>query len=158
MMNMYKCVNVLFMGVVLIFTNSCLDPKPDSRVLTIVNLTNDRIYYFDNINDSLCLPLDQYNPNTWDTTFYYVNSIAKYDSTTFSTIGSWEDYTTRCVGGKYRLFIIQKSLVDKYGWKVINERNLYTRKYLFDVDDMANMNWTLKYESRSATTPVRRRL
>jgi len=46
---------------------------------------------------------------------------------------------------KVRLYIIKKDSVDKYGWEGIHARNLYNKKYTFDIDDLDSLNWTIEY-------------
>ncbi|MDD4969300.1 MAG: hypothetical protein PHT07_07700 [Paludibacter sp.] len=122
---------------------SCMmDQKIDSRILNILNKSNEKVFYFESQNDSLNLPFkteDIYN-DSLQLDFY---SIVKDDSTTFSPRGTWENYLSKCSNNKLRIFVIRKSLIDKYGWKIVKSRELYNNKFVLNVSMMDQLNWNL---------------
>ena len=119
-----------------------MDQKIDSRILNILNKSNEKVFYFESQNDFLNLPFkieDIYNDSLQ--LDYY--SIEKDDSTTFSPRGTWENYLSKCSNNKLRIFVIRKSLIDKYGWKIVNSRKLYNNKFVLNVSMMDKLNWNL---------------
>lgn len=64
------------------------------------------------------------------------------------TKGKWEEYIERCDNKKARLYIIAKDSIDKYGWQNIYKNNIYSKKYLFTIQDLENINWEITYEEK----------
>ena len=58
----------------------------------------------------------------------------------------WDNYFNSLEDKQARLFIVEKDSVDKYGWKIIFSRNIYSKKYLFTIEDLNNQNWTITYK------------
>jgi len=58
----------------------------------------------------------------------------------------WEEYIKTCDSQKIRYYIIKKDSIDKYGWKEIFKKNIYNKKYLFTIEDLDKLNWTITYD------------
>jgi len=80
------------------------------------------------------------------------NKLFKVDinDTTFSVDipYSWEDFINESKEGKMRLFIISKDSVDKYGWKGVLAKNIYTKVYKLNIDDLKNNKWLIVYNGK----------
>lgn len=48
-----------------------------------------------------------------------------------------------------RVFIITQDSVDRYGWDEIINRNIYTKKYLFNKRDLDKRDWKLTFEDHN---------
>jgi len=121
-----------------------VDPRIDLRELNITNHSNKDIYYFYSQNDSVFSNASEYNL-TWNK-YMETNLILMNDTSTLTLEGKWEKYLSECPQGKFRLFFIEKNLVDVYGWKTIIKKNIYSNKILMDLSDMKRINWFLVYK------------
>lgn len=59
--------------------------------------------------------------------------------------GDWDGYLKMTSTGKLNMYVIEKDSVAKYGWKEIHAKNIYNKKYMFDMDDLDRLNWTIEY-------------
>lgn len=115
---------------------SCVGHKTDGRYITTHNNSMNSIYCFytkkelNNI-DSI--------PNMGK------ESLPKEDVINITGHIYWEEYIKSCDNQKLRYYIIKKDSVDKYGWKEIFKRNIYNKKYLFTIEDLDKINWTITY-------------
>ena len=57
----------------------------------------------------------------------------------------WGTYIKKSQYHKFRLYIIEKDSIDKYGWKDIASKGIYNKKYLLDIDALDSLNWTIEY-------------
>lgn len=57
----------------------------------------------------------------------------------------WGTYINKSQYHKFRLYIIEKDSVEKYGWKGIASKGVYNKKYLLDIDTLDSLNWTIEY-------------
>jgi hypothetical protein len=111
--------------------------KTDSRKVMIKNESNDTIYCVNTNYDSFT---DWYK--------MYGNIDSKIDEESMinpnSTIflfdyrGFWNS--------KIHFFIIDKDSVNKYGWDVVVQKRIYTKKYKYNVHDLDSINWTIIYK------------
>lgn len=47
---------------------------------------------------------------------------------------------------KDKVLYYEKDTVDKYGWETIFRKNIYNKKYLFTIEQLDHLNWTITYE------------
>ncbi len=118
---------------------SCIGHKTDGRYITTHNNSMNSIYAFytkkelNNINSI---------PNMGK------ESLPKEDVINITGRIYWEEYIKYCDNQKLRYYIIKKDSVDKYGWKEIFKKNIYNKKYLFTIEDLDKINWTITYYSK----------
>lgn len=60
----------------------------------------------------------------------------------------WDNYFKTLEDKKARLFIVEKDSVDKYGWKTIFSRNIYSKKYLLTIEDLDSLSWIITYRGK----------
>jgi|SRR5690554_526950 len=127
-----------FMLVIFLFI-SCMD-KIDLRKFEVNNNSNREIYTIIHKID-----IEQDTINNYGFIGDFTDSL---DSNIVKEIDrpiDWRTYINKSMGHKFRLYIIEKDSVKKYGWNGIQERNIYNQRYLLDTDDLDSLNWTIEY-------------
>jgi len=125
---------------ILIISNSCIGHKSDNRFIITYNNSKTDIYCFflehDLNNTKYLSKVDIYqksvNPNSESSN--HVNKL------------TWEEYIKTCDDKKIRYYIIIKDSVDKYGWDKVIKKNIYSKKYLFTIEDLDKINWQVEYK------------
>jgi len=129
---------MLYSTILLSLFTSCMDIT-DSRGIITHNKSNNSIYCFylqyDLTKDSV--PQYSFPPHETKANEDDINLIVK---------PHWEEYIKTCDNQKLRYYIIEKDTVDKYGWETIFSKNIYNKKYLFTVEELDHLNWTITYE------------
>jgi hypothetical protein len=140
---------------IFILLNFCSCDKLDTRELIVKNSSDKIIYSILSENDSMN-----------DSSFYYEyqddfneSKRGDYDAPfVFEEIMSgkmiansdrpryWNNYFQRLEDKKARLFIVEKDSVDKYGWKTIFAKNIYSKKYFITLDKLDSLNWQIEYK------------
>ena len=128
----------------LLLSACAVDKRIDHRELIITNRSNKNIYYFYSQNDSVFSDAIDYNI-TWNK-YMETNLILTNDTSSLMIEGKWEKYLSECPQGKFRLFFIDRNLVEKYGWQNIVKRNIYSKKILMNLSDLMRINWFLVYK------------
>lgn len=154
---MVKSLKKGFVFFILFILSSCID-KIDKRNLIICNNSNKVIYSVISSNDSI-YNLGNYDDFVYKGNYIYtkegdikmvgftaINPKEKLPSNGGST--KWDVYFESIYDKKIRLFIIKKDSVDKYGWKEILKKNIYNKKYLFTIEDLDKINWTITYDGK----------
>lgn len=151
---MLKVKALLFFALLIIF---CSCDKLDTRELLLKNNSEKVIFGILSGNDSMN-----------DGSFYYEykddfseSKRGDYDAPfVFEEIKKgqiiansdrpryWNNYFNSLEDKQARLFIVEKDSVDKYGWKTIFSKNIYSKKYLFTIEDLDNLNWTITYKGK----------
>lgn len=116
--------------------SSCVMDPYDPRELMLLNKSTDTIYTILSPNDNLN-GTEKYNgyQNTnasKDNEINYFEQIAPGEkSAVQNRPKSWDIYFESKKDEDFRLFIISKDSVIKYGWYQIFKKQMYQRKYLF---------------------------
>jgi len=129
---------LFFMLVVFLFI-SCMD-KIDLRKFEVNNSSNREIYTIIHKID-----IQEDTINNYGFIGDFTDSV---DSNIVKEINrpiDWGTYINRSMGRKFRLYIIEKDSVNKYGWGAIHTKNLYNKKYLLDIDVLDSLNWKIEY-------------
>lgn len=126
----------------LLFT-SCLE-HIDTRKIKIVNQTNKSIYVFDSQNDTFTEPYINYS---LDTLLKYEKSDMKNPFYMRNVIG-WNSYIEDSKEGKMRIFLVVQDSVDKYGMKEILQKNIYTKVYKVNLQDLKDCHWEITYTGK----------
>lgn len=141
-----KALKIVFIFILMI---GCNYHKLDRENITLINKSNDSVYCILSINDSV-KTLNHYSgfPKKLNNYFYTFKVIAP-DSTSKPNDRPeiWSELMNQSKNGKMRLFIIEKKLVDKNGWKAVLSENIYTRKYEFNIDDLDKIDWKVRYNN-----------
>ena len=124
---------------------SCMDRAVDNRDLKICNETNDMIYFFFFFYDIFANPYQDYGEDVLN-----FNNSVKQDTFAYFIDKpiNWEDFIKDCKDGKMRLFIVTKDSVDKYGLKGVISKNIFTQKYLIDIDYLNKTSWSIMYKGK----------
>jgi hypothetical protein len=119
---------------------SCIGHKVDNRFIITQNNSEEKIYSFF-LENELC------NVNIF-TNFYFPKDSLLPNEKSFDHVDklTWEEYIKTCDDQKIRYYIVKKDSVDKYGWKEVFSKNIYNKKYLFTIEDLDKMNWTITYD------------
>ena len=155
---MNKLLKAIFIFLLFFILSSCVFDRIDKRNLMIYNNSNKIIYSVISSNDSI------YNLGNFDDFVYKGNYIytKEGDIKLFGFTGinpkeklqsdggstKWDVYFESIDDKKIRLFNIYKDSVDKYGWKEILSKNIYTEKYLFTIEDLEKMKWKIEYKGK----------
>lgn len=131
----------LFINVILI-AGCVLDYGQDTRDIQIYNKSNNVFYCLKSQNDSLTDPYLNYKFSGIEELFKINkdSSIDLPDNPLF-----WEDYISESKDCKMRLFFIAKDTVDRYGWKEVLTKNIYTKVYLIDIGFLDKNDWKFVY-------------
>lgn len=127
-----------FILVIFLFS-SCMD-KIDLRKFEVNNNSNKEIYTIIHKID-----IEQDTINNYGFIGDFTDSL---DSNIVKEIDrpiDWRTYINKSMGHKFRLYIVEKDSLDKYGWEGIYKYNIYNKKYLLDIDDLDSLNWTIEY-------------
>ena len=121
------------------------DPIDDR--LFVINKSNDTIFYSLSTNDSVTI-----NPirilESKDT-IYNESCIVLPDS--FSKHGligtnEWEYFINQdCKDSNLRVFIFEKKMLVGIPWDTIVEKQEYSKKYKFNVEELKKLNWRIEY-------------
>jgi hypothetical protein len=129
------CIIFLYM----IIIHGCIfEKKPDTTELFVTNNTKEPIFLLwsesDQI-DSLQFPLFNWNvkPNSRECHFLKIEFINRFGKESHKIA---------------RLFIVNKTDVDKYGWNKIFSTNIYSKKYLISKDTLVSHNWEIVYSGK----------
>lgn len=145
-----------FLSLFLLF-NFCSCDKLDTRELLVKNSSDKVIFSILSKNDNMNEAgfyyeyqdnFDETKRGDYDAPFIFEEikngqTIENHDRPRF-----WDNYFNELEDKKARLFIVQKDSVDKYGWKEIFKKNIYNKKYLFTIEDLDKINWTITYDGK----------
>jgi len=129
----------LYSIILLSLLTSCMDIN-DSRGIITHNKSNNSIYCFylqHDLTKMDSVPQYSFPPHETKANEDDINLIVK---------PRWEEYIKTCDNQKIRYYIIKKDSVDKYGWETIFRKNIYNKKYLFTIEELDRLNWTIAYE------------
>jgi hypothetical protein len=129
----------LFAIFLLSLLSSCMDIT-DSRCIITHNKSKNSIYCFyleHELTKIDSLPKYSFPPN---------ETRAKDEDRNFIVKPRWEEYIKTCDNQKIRYYIIKKDSVDKYGWQKIFSNNIYNKRYLFTIEDLDRLKWTITYD------------
>jgi hypothetical protein len=117
--------------------------KVETRKIEIVNKSNNVVYCLKAKSDFISEScrgfsetyLSEFSKISKDTIYYVYNKNIDWDS--FINV--------ECKNGKLRLFIISKDSIDKYGWSEVLTKNIYSKVYKLNMDDLEKCNWKITY-------------
>jgi hypothetical protein len=134
--------NYIYMLICPIMFYSCMD-KVEKREISVINKSNDIVYCLLSETDSLKVPNSYFKE-----TFFDAYCRIKKDSLIHvaNKPTNWDFFIeVKCENGKLRLFFISKELIDNYGWKVVLTKNIYTKVYRMNIDDLKKYKWKITY-------------
>lgn len=123
----------------MLFFSSCMD-RIDLRNFEVSNNSSSNIYTVIHKND-----IEDDTINNYGFIGDFTDSIYNHKVKEINRPIDWKTYVSTSMGHKFRLYIIKKDSVDKYGWKVIHKKNIYNKKYLLNVDVLDSLNWKIEY-------------
>ena len=116
------------------------------RDIKVINKTDEDIYCFCLFTDSL---KDRYggyyNTEIFDNCFKI-----KKDSigNVYDKPQDWDSYMAHSEGGKMRFIIISQDSVNKYGWREVIMKNIYTKVYKLNINDLDKNKWEIIYNGK----------
>lgn len=119
----------------------------------VLNKSDHTIYVYKtfqdslSMNDGLLLKQSSYKNNEVDT-MIYPSYRARPDSLAVLTFRGKRNEIFKSsynVDGKLRIFIINESIISKYTWKQICDKQIYEKKLLITEEDLKKNNWTVIY-------------
>lgn len=135
-----------------IFTYDPPNKDVDSR-LKIVNKGNKYIYYtvseIDKLENTGGVELYQtmkkiINGHEQIDTLY-LNRIEPDSSINVHYYNNLDTVIYSLPDKKIRVFIFERELLEKYNWKELAKNQLYSKKYVFSIEDLKKLNWTISY-------------
>ena len=119
----------------MLMITSCMRDRVDNRSLSIINNSNETIYWIRLYNDKF------EKPENWD------HDIILPTSNTYliQPKPSWDDLIKSIEDGKLRIYIVNKDSVDKYGWDNVYKKSIFSKKYLIDMQYLKDNKWTIVY-------------
>ena len=121
--------------ILMLMITSCMRDRVDNRSLSIINNSNETIYWIRLYNDKF------EKPENWD------HDIILPTSNTYliQPKPSWDDLIKSIEDGKLRIYIVNKDSVDKYGWDNVYKKNIFSKRYLIDMQYLEDNKWTIVY-------------
>ncbi|GEM_PF-743976 len=124
---------------IFILLNFCSCDKLDTRELIVKNSSDKIIYSILSENDSMNDSgfyyeyQDDFNESKrgdYDAPFVFEEIMSGKMIANSDRPRYWNNYFQRLEDKKARLFIVEKDSVDKYGWKTIFAKNIYSKNIL----------------------------
>jgi hypothetical protein len=139
-------MNRSYLLVFIVLLSSCLDYGLDRRNIKILNKSSiNTIYCFISQIDSFKEPYISYEPNV----------IVKFHGIktgSFILIDDkppkWDSYIFESKNRKMRIFVVYNDSLIKYGWSKIFEKNIFSKVYNLDIDDLNKMKWELIFDGK----------
>jgi hypothetical protein len=134
----------------------CSCDKLDTRELIVKNSSDKIIYSIlsenDNMNDSGFYyeyqnDFDESKRGDYDAPFIFEKIMSGKMIANSDRPRYWDNYFKRLEDKKARLFIVDKDSVDKYGWKKIFSKNIYSKKYFITLEKLDSLKWQIEYKS-----------
>jgi len=124
-----------FIIVLMLTISSCMRDKVDNRSLSIINNSYETIYWIRLYNDKF------EKPENWDSDIILPTS----NTYLIQPKPSWDDLIKSIEDGKLRIYIVNKDSVNKYGWDNIYKKNIFSKKFLIDMQYLEDNKWTIVY-------------
>jgi len=139
---MKKILYTLLLSIMLFY--GCVLDRIERREVKIINKSKDTIYCLISYTNSIDNRYVKYDNYRLDRRFVDIDSSANvYDKPR-----DWDTYISNSDDSKMRLFIISKDSINKYGFEEVVNKNIYTKVYKLDIEDLNKMNWTVTYEGK----------
>ena len=122
---------------------ACLE-KTDSRKIKINNNSDKVVYVFKSQSDEFTNPYIRLNS---DTLLKYERAVSD-DSFNIRYIVGWNSFIENSKAGKMRIFLVEQDSVDKYGIKEVLMKNIYTKVYKVNLQDLKDCNWEISYNGK----------
>lgn len=123
----------------IIFFTACVFDITENRWIKVTNHSENKISALVSKKDINNLSKDQ-----------YADEAIRIDADSTGLLNivrpTWERYIEKCDGKKIRFYIIKTDSIEKYGWDVIKEKNIYNKKYLFTIEDLEKLNWEVIFD------------
>jgi hypothetical protein len=126
---------------ILLFFISC--DITDNRFLTIENKSKNSVVCFISKVDISSIKNVSEMDAVVDVNINESNSL-----TLHGMKSRWEDYIEKCDIKKIRLYVIATDSVNKYGMNNIFKKNICNKKYLYTIEDLDSINWTITYDGK----------
>ena len=121
--------------ILMLMITSCMRDRVDNRSLSIINNSNETIYWIRLYNDKF------EKPENWDSDIILPTS----NTYLIQPKPSWDDLIKSIEDGKLRIYIVNKDSVDKYGWDNVYKKNIFSKRYLIDMQYLEDNKWTIVY-------------
>ena len=121
--------------ILMLMITSCMRDRVDNRSLSIINNSNETIYWIRLYNDKF------EKPENWDSDIILPTS----NTYLIQPKPSWDDLIKSIEDGKLRIYIVNKDSVNKYGWDNVYKKSIFSKKYLIDMQYLEDNKWTIIY-------------
>ena len=133
---LFRTKTVLILLFAVLMFSSCVRERVDTRKLSVVNESTSDIYWVRSENGAL----KKTNRND-DVDLVKVNSIGLIGN----IVPPWDVTIGESKDKKLSIYIVIKDSVDKYGWNNIYKKNIFSKKYLIDMQYLEDNKWTIVY-------------
>jgi hypothetical protein len=137
-----KPITILFFLIIIVFIEGC-DPK-DGK-LTLVNTTNDTIFYsltYD--DDDFSYPIVQKDGKD---NYQFSDIIEPNNENHQGVMDTWEYFIdNKSKDSTLRVFFFSKNLIKTAGKDSIMKNQLYSKKINLKVEDLKRLNWRVVYK------------
>ena len=124
-------------------------PLPQNGKFKITNYSKQDIFCYPSFEDNMDeIPLILNNETGKSNKFLFeIFDIPVKGSKSINGVSVWEDFiNTNSKDSVIRIFIFSKALVKEYGWKNIVSTGKYTKKYVFNENQLESLNWSVFYK------------
>lgn len=137
---------IFFMFYLILAFQGCILEDPlDKRDVKFLNKSKGAVYGIDSRTDSLDDHYAQLDDTGMEELFKTLqDSVILIRDKPWS----WDKHIQNSKDGKLRFFVISKDSVDKYGWRKIKDRNIYTKVYKVTIEDLNKLKWTIVYDGK----------
>jgi len=125
---------VLFLLLSALIISSCVKDRIDRRIIILINESKNDIYFLKSEND-------KFEKQLYDAEIVETNTSGSIRNIR----PPWDVTIEYSKNKKLSIYIVIKDSVDKYGWDNVYKKNIFSKKYLIDMQYLEDNKWTIVY-------------
>ncbi len=125
---------VLFLLLSALIISSCAKDRIDRRKIIIINESKNDIFWMKSENG-------KFEKQLYDAEIVETNTSGSIGN----IVPPWDVTIEYSKDKKLSIYIVIKDSVDKYGWDNIYKKNIFSKKYLIDMQYLKDNKWTIVY-------------
>jgi len=114
--------------------SSCVKDRIDRRKIVLINESKNDIYWMKSENG-------KFKKQLYDPVIVEPNTSGSIGN----IVPPWDVTIEYSKDKKLSIYIVIKDSVDKYGWDNIYKKNIFSKKYLIDMQCLEDNKWTIVY-------------
>ena len=132
---------VIYITIIMLINSGC---DPGDNKLTLINNSEDTIYYLTSGNDSInYYPIFLLENGNID--WHHSNYIPPGSEKHLGTLGKWEVKVEKSENKILRVFIFSSALIKGINRDSLLHKQSYSKIFRLNLDDLEKMDWRLTY-------------